>query len=106
MKKTILILSVVILGAIAAVNLQATQNSSATLGKKLFNDPSLGGSGNEKSCNTCHPVGKGLEHAGSNPKLASIINRCIAGPLAGQPLAVDSAEMQSLTLYIKSLETK
>ncbi len=106
MKKTLLVLSAVVLGVIAAVNIQATQNSSASLGKKLFNDPSLGGSGNEKSCNTCHPGGKGLEHAASNPKLVSIINRCIAGPLAGQPLAVESAEMQSLTLYIKSLEMK
>jgi cytochrome c peroxidase len=104
MKKTIIILAAAIFGILAAINLQATQKGSVTLGKKLFNDPSLAGSGNAKSCNTCHPGGKGLEQAGNNPKLAGIINQCIAGPLAGQPLALDSSEMQSLTMYIKSLK--
>lgn len=106
MKKTIIISAAVILGILAAINLQATEKGSATLGKKLFNDSSLAGSGNARSCNTCHPGGKGLEHAGNNPKLTSIINQCIAGPLAGHPLAIDSKEMQSLTLYIKSLGSK
>ncbi len=29
-------------------------------GKALFNDPKLGGATSGKSCNSCHPDGKGL----------------------------------------------
>ncbi|MCE1273941.1 MAG: cytochrome-c peroxidase, partial [Chlorobiales bacterium] len=30
-------------------------------GMRLFSDPALGGLNNQKSCNSCHPSGKGLE---------------------------------------------
>lgn len=73
-------------------------------GKALFNDPQLGTSG--KSCGSCHPDGKGLEKAGAKPDLAATINTCISKPLQGKPLDEKSVEMQSLVLYIKSLEKK
>ncbi|MCF8383555.1 MAG: cytochrome C [Chlorobium sp.] len=74
-------------------------------GKKLFNDPALGGSTNSMSCNSCHPSGKGLEHAWKNPKLAETINVCITGQLTGKALPLDSMEMRSLVLYIRSLKS-
>lgn len=74
---------------------------SLAKGKALFNDVQLGSSG--KTCNTCHPDGRGLEKAGANAQLAEIVNSCIAGPLQGKVLDPRSVEMQSLLLYIKSL---
>ena len=80
------------------------QKSSVELGKKLFEDPGLGGSTNSKSCASCHPGGEGLENAGDNPKLTSMINRCITGPLKGSKIDGRKVEMRSLKMYIQSLE--
>jgi cytochrome c2 len=101
-----MISAVVLLSAFSAGNLMASEKPSAALGEKLFKDSTLGGSQNSKSCNTCHPDGKGMEDAGSSPELTAIINRCIAGPLKGKKIAEDSVEMQSLVLYIQSLKGK
>ena len=81
----------------------AEKEPSASDGEKLFNDPQLAGSVNASSCATCHPGGKGLEKAFENPKLVSVINTCITGPLEGHALEGGSAEMQSLKLYVESL---
>lgn len=99
-----MIFFVLLLAVFMASTLLAVENPSAALGEKLFNDSSIGGTSNSKTCNTCHPNGKGLEKAGSNPKIATIINKCIAGALGGKQIAVDSVEMQSLILYIKSVK--
>ncbi len=99
-----LVSAAILFGALMAGNLPAAEKPSAALGKKLFRDPTLGRNG--KSCNTCHPDGKGLEDAGNRPDLAQIIDRCIAGPLAGKQIAEGSTEMQSLILYIRSLERR
>jgi cytochrome c peroxidase len=77
--------------------------SSVEYGKELFNDPSLGGSTNETSCNTCHQDGKGLSKAGENPNLTDMINNCITGQLGGQKIDGRSVEMRSLKMYIESL---
>ena len=106
MKKTLFFMATIILSTLIAGSMQATETPSAALGEKLFNDSALAGSANAKSCNSCHPGGKGLEGAGSNPNLAVIINQCIAGPLGGQAIRDNSIEMQSITLYIKSLNEK
>jgi len=71
-------------------------------GKELFSDPTLGGSTNDKSCNTCHPDGKGLEKAGGN--IENVINACIQRALGGKPLDSDSQEMKDLSAYIVSLK--
>ncbi len=73
-------------------------------GKKIFNDPSLGTTG--KSCNSCHPDGRGLEQSGTRRNLTDIINGCITIPLKGKALDPNSVEMESLVLYIKSLGAK
>ncbi|MCI4626375.1 MAG: hypothetical protein L3V56_10495 [Candidatus Magnetoovum sp. WYHC-5] len=82
-------------------------------GKKLFNDPSFGSSTNDKSCNSCHPNGKGLEQSGKKEKiiimgkelhsLEEAVNMCIEGPLSGKAIKIDSQEMKDIVAYIKSL---
>jgi len=69
---------------------------------QLFKDPALGGSTNDKSCNTCHPDGKGLENAGAN--IETTIQACIQKALGGKPLAADSQQMKDLVAYIASLK--
>jgi cytochrome c peroxidase len=96
----ILLAGMVVFGGKAS----AEDKPTAEYGKKLFNDPALGGPANTKTCNSCHPSGKGLEKAWSNQDLAGKINICISGPLKGKGLEVNSREMQSLMLYIKSLK--
>lgn len=78
------------------------QGGNAERGKTLFEDPALGGSANDKSCNTCHPEGKGLENTGGD--IAATVNTCIEKALEGKPLAVDSQEMQDLVAYLDSLK--
>ncbi|MCE5265864.1 MAG: cytochrome-c peroxidase [Deltaproteobacteria bacterium] len=39
----------------------AAEGPSVELGKKLFNDKTLGGATGSVSCATCHPGGKGEE---------------------------------------------
>jgi len=80
------------------------EDASVEQGAKLFADPALGGSANPSKCTDCHPGGQMLEKAGAKENLAAMINMCIAGPLKGQELDEQSVEMESLLLYIKSLE--
>lgn len=81
----------------------AAEKPSVDLGKRLFNDPHLAQSANDRSCATCHADGAKLEKANQNPDLAGQINRCIQGALGGKPLDRESAAMQSLVMYIHSL---
>lgn len=80
-------------------------------GKKLFNDPGLGGSANQRSCNTCHPDGEGLEKVAeklekSGASLEDAVNGCIKAPLKGNPIDKDSRDMEDIVAYIKSLSKK
>jgi len=86
--------------AIAAI----PQEASLDKGKALFNDPKLGTTG--KSCNSCHPDGKGLDKAGEKSNLENILNSCITKGLKGKAVDVKSVEMQSLVLYVKSFGAK
>jgi len=107
--KTILATSfVLVLTAAGATATEKTEpkttkaKTSIELGQKLFNDKTLGGSTGDKSCNSCHANGKGLEKAGNNPKLAEAINRCVVN-MGGKKIDGRTVEMKSLELYIKSL---
>lgn len=81
-------------------------------GARLFRDPALSGSRNDKSCWSCHEHGEGLERAhrpvfrslfGLRKRdLGDVINWCITEPLQGQPLAKDSPEMRDLAAYVKT----
>ncbi len=97
----LLVLVVLVAGGTA---FSAQQGATVEKGKALFNDPKLGTTG--KSCNSCHPDGKGLEKSGSRPDLTDVINGCITIPLKGKAIDAKSSEMESLVLYIKSLGSK
>lgn len=79
----------------------AAAGGNVERGKQLFADPKLGDSKNDKSCNSCHPGGKGLEKTGAN--LESMIQTCIEKALEGKPLTADSQELKDLFAYIHSL---
>ncbi len=96
----IVIISIALMSGIA----MGVDSSSAALGQKLFNDATLGNSANDKSCNSCHPGGQGLEKAGAKPKLAGIINKCVTGQLKGKKIDGRTVAMRSLKMYVKSFE--
>jgi hypothetical protein len=80
--------------------------TSVELGEKLFNDPALGGSPNDKNCNSCHAGGEGLAKAADHKNLVKVINQCIAGPMEGAKIDGRSAEMRSLKMAIKTMVVK
>jgi cytochrome c peroxidase len=82
----------------------AAQTPSVELGKKLFNDPKLGGATGAKTCASCHPNGTGLEFSSESPKLAQNINTCLTRAMNGAPLPDNSVEMKSLILYHQSFK--
>jgi len=79
---------------------------SAEMGKELFNDPNLGGSPNESSCNSCHAAGKGLEQVTTSKKLSRLINKCLVDRMEGTKMDGRIAAMRSLKKYILSLNDK
>jgi cytochrome c5 len=93
----------------------ATRHTPIDRGKALFNDPKLGNGTAGKSCNTCHPDGKGLEGVADkkewkNPggafrTLEQAVNICIEMALKGKALNVKSKQMKDLVSYLKSLKS-
>lgn len=78
-------------------------------GKALFNDPKLGDSANDSSCNSCHPDGKGLAGVAEKPgesadTLVGVVNQCIKMALKGKELPPDSQEMKDIIAYMKTLK--
>lgn len=83
-------------------------------GKALFNDPKF--AGGIKSCNACHPGGRGLEKSADKKEfrimgktqksLEEAVNVCIVHANKGKAIAVDSQEMKDIVAYIKSLKGK
>ena len=102
--KKLLISAASIFILVTSANVTFAGKSSIALGKKLFNDPTLGGSTNSKSCASCHPDGEGMEKAANRSDLVKMINMCIGGPLKGKKLDGRSVEMRSLKMYIQSLK--
>ncbi len=100
--KTVVFVVAVLLGT--GIALAAQHEASVEKGKALFNDPKLGTTG--KSCNDCHPNGKGAEKAAPKKDIENIVNGCITHSIKGKALDSKSVEMQSLVLYIKSLGEK
>lgn len=77
------------------------EESTAQKGRELFINAAFGKSG--KTCNDCHPGGKGLEKAGERKGLEGFINNCIRNGLKERAYPTLSREMQSLVLYIRSI---
>ena len=110
---TVALLSVIALGLVFSFAFAA---GDAAKGKALFNDPKLGGGTAGKSCNSCHPGGKGLEKAGGKKEfvimgmkqdsLEAAVNFCIINPLKGKAINPKGADMANIVAYIKSLSEK
>ena len=81
----------------------AAGKSSVETGREMFNDPKLGGSPNESSCNSCHAGGKGLEYAGESKKFTKLVNTCLVDRMEGEKMDGRTVSMRSLKLYIMSL---
>jgi mono/diheme cytochrome c family protein len=79
---------------------------NAEKGKALFSDPKLGGGTSGKSCNSCHPDGKGVEKAADRKDLEKVVNTCIKNALKGKGIDPKSAEMADMIAYLKSLKGK
>lgn len=85
-------------------------------GKTLFNDVKFAGGTAGKSCNSCHPGGKGLEKAADKKEfnlggktqksLEEAVNVCIVMANKGKAIDVKSDRMKELVAYIKSLKVK
>jgi mono/diheme cytochrome c family protein len=95
------LVSIIVAGLISSFAFAA---GDVAKGKVLFNDAKLGTAG--KSCNSCHPDGKGLEKAADRKDLAKVIDTCIENALQGKAIDPKSAEMANLIAYIKSLKGK
>jgi cytochrome c peroxidase len=102
MKKQILLAAVLVLVLATGIALAAGKSSSE-IGKEMFNNPKLGGSSNESSCNSCHAGGKGLENAAANKKLSKVINKCLIGKMEGEKMDGRTVSMRSLKMFIQSL---
>lgn len=90
------------LRALSAYISSVIHATALDLGRQLFNDPSLAGSTNDKSCNSCHPGRAGLkmENINSYDEIVAIVNRCIVNALKGTALKENSPELKALIDYI------
>jgi len=107
------LLSMVALGLVFSF---AFADGDVAKGKKLFNDPKFAGATSGKSCNSCHPDGKGVEKAGSKKEfnimgkkqnsIEEAVNFCIEMAIKGKAIDPKSGQMKDIVSYIKSLEKK
>jgi mono/diheme cytochrome c family protein len=95
-----------VLLALMATAAAATEGPTAEMGQMLFESAALGSNG--KSCASCHPDGKGLDELGAydDPMLKEMINFCIRDALAGRMFALESQELDSMLLYLRTLPQK
>jgi len=85
-------------------------------GMMLFNDTKFAGATSGKSCNTCHPDGKGLEKAADKKEfnimgmkqnsLEEAVNVCIENAIKGKAINTKSDQMMDIVAYIRSLKGK
>ena len=101
MRKLNMIIAILFLVSVSQAGATGSE-TKIELGKQLFNDPAFAMSTNKKSCNSCHPDGKGIGEVESGD-YSKMINRCIVGALKGQVLENDSKEMQAMQAYLNSL---
>ena len=111
--KTIKVMLIIIVLSLSSFTLVCADDVN---GKALFNDPKFAGSTNDKSCNSCHPDGRGLGKAADKEtfsimgdqldSLEDTINTCIKMALKGNKLSKDSQQMKDIVQYIKSLKGK
>ncbi len=103
-------ISLLFSGAFAAKHLPEER------GKALFNDVKFAGGTAGKSCNSCHPGGKGLEKAAEKKEfkimgktqksIEEAVNFCIEMANKGKAIDAKGPEMADIVAYIKSLTGK
>ena len=81
---------------------------TAAAGKDLFHSTGLGTNG--KSCDSCHPGGRGLEGVSAKSSwsaggadfdsMEGAINACVKGALKGPSLSENSYQTKALALYL------
>ncbi len=109
----ILIILIVALALITPV-VYAAKHLPEERGKALFNDPKFAGGTAGKSCNSCHPGGKGLEKSADKKEfkimgktvksLEEAVNLCIEMANKGKAIDPNSDQMKDIVAYIKSLK--
>lgn len=114
MKSIKIIAAVIVVLFVASSLVIAKHHTPEERGKTLFNDMKLGGGTAERSCNTCHPDGKGLLGVGDKKgwktpggefkTLEEAVNICITMALKGKALDVKSEQMKDIVSYLKSLK--
>ena len=112
--KSLKIIALVAIAMLLGSAVLAMNHTPEDRGKTLFNDTKLGGGTAGKSCNTCHPDGKGLEGVGSKmmwktpggefKTLEEAVNICVTMALKGKALDVKSEQMKDLVSYMKSIK--
>ena len=103
MRQKILAVALATMFLLAGTLAFGAKKSSVELGQEMFNDPKLGSSTNDSSCNSCHTGGRDLENVGEKKKLSKLVNNCLVGQMAGEKMDGRTAAMRSLKMYIKSL---
>lgn len=109
-KRTIAILACFVFVGCASLALGADVQH----GKKLFEDPTLGGGTTGKSCKSCHEGGMGLGKDLFNRKhysimgmekssIEGVVNACIEIPLGGKPIDPKGKDMQDLLAYMRTI---
>jgi cytochrome c len=108
-KKKIFLLSAALTGAMLSAAIAA---GDAAEGKALFNNPKF--ADGVRACSSCHPDGRGLENAADKKEfhigrqtqrsLEEAVNACIVNANEGKAIDPQSAEMQNIVAYIKSLK--
>jgi cytochrome c len=84
---------------------------SIARGEALFKDRRA--FGGNRPCDSCHPDGRGLERAATKKRfwimgnkaesLEEAVNLCIENANRGNPIGVNSEQMEDMVNYIKSL---
>lgn len=109
----IVLLSLVVVGLFFSF---VFASGNAEKGKVLFNDVKFAGGTAGKSCNSCHPNGRGLENSADKKEfnimgkkqmgLEEAVNFCIENALKGKAIDPNSEQMRNIVAYIKSLKTQ
>ncbi len=112
-KRRVLVWALLVV-AFSATGIFAKGHTAEERGQAHFDNKTF--AGGSKSCSTCHPGGSGLEGSGAKKSfslmgseqgsLEGAINFCIVNANKGKALEADSAEMQELAAYIRSLGKK
>lgn len=101
MNKSIIILATLLM---LGINVFAIESPSLSLGKTLFESVELGTK--NRSCNSCHANGKGLDMVGdfSDTELKDIINACLRDALGAELISIESQEMNALVSYVRKFQ--